>query len=223
MCLNSHQSPQCLYEIWLIYSRMILFLVGCGFEAPQVTLPSFPGFPAHPYLAVASGSCSVNGLLAGQRWSHHIGFTSSHSCTASPETLTGARKCACRASSHTSQFWWCQREPFFPEGACMSLKGQSPGLQASAEGHATPEPSVRPGPAWPQRLGQRFLHLCPVISSNNNWSLVGPGSQWIEYQMRVHIVLELLVSPGPFPVLCWKTVKKSIFLCLWNQSLSLKH
>ena len=30
-------------------------------------------------------------------------------------------------------------------------------------------------------VGQRFLHLCPVISSNNNWSLVGPGSQWIEY------------------------------------------
>ena len=30
-------------------------------------------------------------------------------------------------------------------------------------------------------VGPRFLHLCPVISSNNNWSLVGPGSQWIEY------------------------------------------
>lgn len=62
-----------------------------------------------------------------------------------------------------------------------------PGLQASAEGHATPEPSERPGPAWPRRLGQRFLHLCPVISSNNNWSLVGPGSQWIEYSdVRSH-------------------------------------
>ena len=146
-----------------------------------MTLPSFPGFPAHPYLALASGSWSVNGLLSGQRWSHHIGSTTSHSCTTSPETLTGARKCACGALSHASQCWWCRGEPSFPEGACISLKGQSPGLQASAEGHATPEPSERPGPAWPRRLGQRFLRLCPVISSNNNWSLVGPGSQWIEY------------------------------------------
>lgn len=34
------------------------------FLTPTGDSSIFPGFPAHPYLALASGSCSVNGLLA---------------------------------------------------------------------------------------------------------------------------------------------------------------